>query len=398
MKHIKIIFFSCMFTSLSSHSAIAMRRTLEESINNQTPSRLCEYPQESTTEQNIFQELHAELKDGILKQASLMSKVLQVPKTTLRLVSKKAYEFCDKDKIWSFNKNNYLSFKEEIESLWIEPLLKKLPSLSFHNDIDSSALESDLNLEEWEKEYIFISREDLDCIMTKACELKNLSYYNIPFLGTFSDIKISFSCAKSIKLFNFYYETSIFDASIPLTEIWQCKYFVNLKRIILNSGVFFSIKKEDEEYQDSINKFFLNLTNLESLTLRCVEEDNETDEFSTALFKPLTCLKKLNNLEIDFVNNPELLPLTCLSSLNLKTLSIKFEATTDDINENNDKYSGMLPLLLKHLTRLENISFNNDLLEAYETSDVILNNKVVREKYPQLKKVSGNDVLSFDSK
>ena len=175
--------------------------------------------------------------------------------------------------------------------------------------------------------------------------------------------------------------------------------------MMINSGVFFSGIQSAEE---QITDFFSPLTNLETLRLYDVEADGENEKYSTNLFKSLTCLAKLNNLEICFVDTPDLLPLINLSSLGLKSLSIIFEtetnieqedeATQKDVEDGN--YSGILPLLLTALPQIESISFNNIWVSIFnpKITEIISNNERVRKKYPQLKEVKGNDAISFDSK
>lgn len=387
MKHISLFLFVCMHICASSHSVTAMQRVLEEDNIEQMPSLLLN--------------LNEDIRNEVFTQ--ITSRQAQVEKRTLRLVCKITYEFCNNDKKWIFKNNNYPLFKQEMGKPWVDLLLSQLFHLTFDNSIEVSALDSNLDTQEWEAEYIFISREDLEYFKKHALKLKQLYFHNVPFLIT--PTKSTFACSTSLIDFSFHYDTKIFDNSISSTELYDCEQFTNLKSMMINSRVFFSGIQSAEE---QITDFFSPLTNLETLRLYDVEADGENEKYSTSLFKSLTCLAKLNNLEICFVDTPDLLPLINLSSLGLKSLSIIFEtetnieqedeATQKDVEDGN--YSGILPLLLTALPQIESISFNNIWVSIFnpKITEIISNNERVRKKYPQLKEVKGNDAISFDSK
>ncbi|MGV8948651.1 MAG: hypothetical protein ACOH2E_04710 [Candidatus Paracaedibacter sp.] len=394
MKYISFLLFVCMHICASSHSVTAMQRLLEEDNIKETTFFLLN--------------LNKNIQNEVFKQITSRPEQVQVPDTTLRLVCKMTYEFCDNDKKWIFTNTNYPLFKKEMGKPWVDLLLSQLFHLSLDNCIELSALDDDLDCQEWEAEYIFISSKDLEYIKKHALKLKQLYFHNVPFLIT--PTKSTFACSTSLESFGFHYDTIIFDNSISSTELYDCEQFINLKSMMINSGVFFSGIHSAEE---QITNFFSSLTNLESLRLYDVEADGENEKYSTNLFKSLTCLAKLDNLQIVFVDKPDLLPLINLSSLGLKSLLIIFEIETaiesgkiehedEEIQKNIEdvNYSGILPSLLTALPDLESIAFYNIWVEIFgpEKAEIISNNELVLKKYPQLKEVRGNDAISFDSK
>ena len=408
MKNIGYILFVCLFICMFSQSVTAMKRSLEDDRNQPFGSSqkvqkiLPEEPKQLTF---YFLQLPEDL------QLLVVSKTTKIDKKNLRTASKKLYEICDKNKKWVFNKKNYSSFQKEMNNPWVVKLLEKLSGLYFYNDIELCELNDDeLDDLEWNKKYVFISYEDLDYFKNKSCSLKYLHFYNVPFLGkslqspnTSSDLSVPFACSTRLECFGFDYNTSIFDASICSTMLYDCWKFINLKSMTVNSGIFFSgtysVKRQ-------IIDFFSPLTNLETLRLQNVEDDQGNEEYSTNLFKYLTCLKKLTNLDVSFTEKPELLPLTNLSSLKLTTLSLEYETETSETRSEKDggseieiNYLGILPLLLRSLTHLQSITFNNRGVgdSVLGMPEIISNNEVVRKKYPQLIEVKGNDVLPFDS-
>lgn len=86
------------------------------------------------------------MQNDTLKPLILISEQTEIPKIVWRLVCKGIYEFCEEGKKWLFNNENYRSFQQEIGKPWVELLLSKLRYLSFHNSIEPSALEDDLEV------------------------------------------------------------------------------------------------------------------------------------------------------------------------------------------------------------------------------------------------------------
>lgn len=170
-------------------------------------------------------------------------------------------------------------------------------------------------------------------------------------------------------------------------ELEGCSQFTNLRVLSLHSGIFSS--------EGEVATFFPPFTNLETLRLDDVDFDKEHEKYTTDLFTPLTCLKKLSTLEVAFIDKPDLLPLISLSPLMLKNLSIICNV---EMSDENSPYSNTLPQLLTSLVHLEYISIHNEWRERFnmDMSEVHSNNLLVAQKYPQLKYVSGNDALSFD--
>lgn len=168
MKHISLFLFVCMHICVSSHSVTAMQRVLEEDNIEQMPSLLLN--------------LNEDIRNEVFTQ--ITSRQAQVEKRTLRLVCKITYEFCNNDKKWIFKNNNYPLFKQEMGKPWVDLLLSQLFHLTFDNSIEVSALDSNLDTQEWEAEYIFISREDLEYFKKHALKLKQLYFHNVPFLIT----------------------------------------------------------------------------------------------------------------------------------------------------------------------------------------------------------------------
>jgi hypothetical protein len=300
------------------------------------------------------------------------------------------YEFCEKkkDKRWLFTKDNYPSFKQEMGKPWVESLLKNLPSLSFHNPIEEeSALNEpdDLEVDAWEKKYVFVSNEDLEYIKKHSPNLRELQFYNVPSLKTYLDSP--FPCVDSLTSFCFDYDTNIFDGSIDSRTLEGCSQFTNLQYISIHSGIF--------NGEEAITDFFSPFAKLKNLDIYYVEPDNDEEGRSTDLFKGLTCLKSLTFLHIGFIQEPDFLPLANLSSLNsLANLSIEFDSPFDE--RTIIKTNVLLKLLNYFLPNLENLTIDNGWLYRHKVDESKLFpvNGSFWKDYPKLQSIKGNMIFS----
>jgi len=296
-------------------------------------------------EDSIFADLNTDMQLLVLRQ-------VENPTTTLRLVCKEFYNFCEGNRLrgWRLTPEAYLSFKEEQYKEWVEVRLGKLSALSFINTIEDSALDDEMFEGEWNKNNVFLSKEDFEYINRKAINLKELRIYNIPCLGEYLNFAPPY--AYSLNYFDFNYDHCIF-INISFEEFIGCTHFTNLETLNICSDIF--------SRNGQVNPSFSFLTNLKTLILQSVGTDATWNNAETTnLFKSLTHLKQLNTLVVHFIEAEGLSSLTTLTTLtSLTSLSVRFI----DFTEEDDaiiKAAGIredgLPLLFNSLSSLKSIS------------------------------------------